>query len=445
MADITALDYILLPFYLIIIYKIAFYYRDKYYPLNHPFRNYFIPGLTVKIAGSLFIAFIYGYYYGDGDTFNFFTHAQIINNTLIDSPDTWWRLITHRADINNPEDMVIVQDLWWYDDISSYTTSCLGAIIGLFCFTKYIEINVITASIVFIGMWLMFVRFASQYSNTKLIALAILFMPGPAVWGSGLFKDSFCIFSVGCLVYSFYILFERKKLKAGLLILSVISIIIIILVKAYILVALVPVLIFKVLLEYRKRIRGNFIKKLVFYTVLLIAGFGIYKGMAVSVDALSKYNTENVLNVVKTQKDYLLSTNTNEGSFYNLGDFEPTIQGVSKLILPAINVTLFRPYPWEAKSVIQYLNMAESSATLLLTLYVIFTINPLVILKYIYQDSNLIMCLIFTMIFAFFVGISSYNFGALSRYKIPVTPFYITFIAILISKSNEEKIIKKQV
>ena len=50
------------------------------------------------------------------------------------------------------------------------------------------------------------------------------------------------------------------------------------------------------------------------------------------------------------------------------------------------------------------------------------------------KDPNLVFCLVFSIIFAFAVGISSYNFGALSRYKIPCLPFYATFCDIIIQQ-----------
>jgi hypothetical protein len=47
------------------------------------------------------------------------------------------------------------------------------------------------------------------------------------------------------------------------------------------------------------------------------------------------------------------------------------------------------------------------------------------------KDPNLSFFLVFSLIFAFAVGVSSYNFGALSRYKIPCLPFYAAFLIIL--------------
>lgn len=39
--------------------------------------------------------------------------------------------------------------------------------------------------------------------------------------------------------------------------------------------------------------------------------------------------------------------------------------------------------------------------------------------------------MLFSLTFAFIVGISSYNYGALSRYKIPAEVFFITALVIM--------------
>ena len=42
------------------------------------------------------------------------------------------------------------------------------------------------------------------------------------------------------------------------------------------------------------------------------------------------------------------------------------------------------------------------------------------------------------LVFAFAVGVSTYNFGTLMRYKIPVLPFYAIFLIIVIAQKNEK-------
>jgi hypothetical protein len=444
MAGITALDYILLPFYLWLIYKVAYYYRDKFYPEGHEYRPYFIAGLSAKIAGAIFIALFYYYYYGGGDSFNFFYHSQIINSTFFTAPDTWLRLITHHANARNLTDSMATSQMYWYNDTTSYTVACFGAFLGMFCFTKYLIISVLVAAISFIGIWLLFICFAQQYTHlVKKIAIAVLFMPGPVVWGSGLYKDSFCMFAIGCLCYCSYILFEKRNFRLILLILLLLSVYFLVTIKAYIIVMLAPVLVLKIILVYKKKASnsGGRLKFYLLFSLIALAGFYAGKKALNNITV----NPEDVIETIEHQKDYLLYVSlAQDGAAYDLGDFDPSISGILKMFVPAVNVTLFRPYPWESKSIIQLFNSAEATTVLLLTLYLIFTRNPFKTIRDIYRDPNLIMCLAFTLLFAFIVGVSTYNFGSLSRYKIPCTPFYMLFLMILIFRNKEETVENKE-
>jgi hypothetical protein len=203
---------------------------------------------------------------------------------------------------------------------------------------------------------------------------------------------------------------------------------------------LLPVLILKIILVYKEKASSRPEKRVIFYIVLsfitLITFFALKK---ISV-YLSTFTMENVLVTVTHQKEYLLRISLEQdGAAYDLGDFDPTLSGILNKILPAINVTLFRPYPWETRSIIQFFSSLESTIILFLTLYLVLKRNIFKTIKNIYKDPNLIMCLSFSLIFAFFVGISSYNFGSLSRYKIPSTPFYMLFLVILIFKEKKTR------
>ncbi|WCT11866.1 hypothetical protein [Mucilaginibacter jinjuensis] len=439
MEGITALDYILLPFYLWLIYRVAYYYRDKFYPEGHAYRPYFIPGLTAKIFGAIFISMFYWYYYGGGDSYTFFVHSRVINSTFLSAPDTWLRLMTHQADDQNLTDSMALSQMYWYNDVASYTVARVGAFLGLFCFTQYLIINVLVAVISFNGIWLLFICFAQQYTHLiKKIAIAILFMPGPTVWGSGLYKDSLCMFAIGCLCYSAYILFEKKNFRFILIVLLIISILLLVFIKAYIIAMLLPAMILKIILVYKKKTSARFGGRVKFYILLGIMSIGAVFAAKKIISSIT-ITPEDVIETIQHQKDYLLRVSlAQDGSAYNLGDFDPSINGILKMFIPAVNVTLFRPYPWESKSLIQLFNSSESTGVLLLTLYLLFTRNPFKTLKNIYTDPNLIMCLTFTLLFAFIVGVSTYNFGSLSRYKIPCTPFYMLFLMILIFKDKPE-------
>src|SRR5690606_10065711 len=128
------------------------------------------------IFGAIFIGLIYQYYYGGGDTFNFFTHAKVINSALGDSLMTWWKLVWHIPERTDGQYYPYMVRLWWYNDLSSYSVASVAAIIGLVTFTSYLPTAVLFAAISFTGVWALFRSFASIYPKlTMPIAIATLF------------------------------------------------------------------------------------------------------------------------------------------------------------------------------------------------------------------------------------------------------------------------------
>src|SRR5678815_4932367 len=132
-----------------------------------------------------------------------------------------------------------------------------------------------------------------------------------------------------------------------------------------------------------------------------------------------EYNIESVANKSFTTRDYLYRvSNEQDGSGYTLGDFDPTILGMLEQAPAGVNVTLFRPYLWEARKPIVMISAAEALFFLVFSIVVVFRNNPIRVVQRILADETLQFCLIFTLIFAFAVGISTSNFGSLVRYKI---------------------------
>jgi hypothetical protein len=129
------------------------------------------------------------------------------------------------------------------------------------------------------------------------------------------------------------------------------------------------------------------------------------------------------------------------GSSYDLGEIEFTASGIVKKIPQAINVALFRPYPWEAKNVMSIINSLESFVILLITIYVFIKVGILTFFRTITKNSFVIGALIFVLFFAFVVGFTSYNFGALSRFRIPLVSIYL-FILLYVRINHNKEVVK---
>ena len=430
---LTTWDLILAPIFLALLIVLAKSIRDKRYPKGHPLRKYYMPALYVKFGGAIFIALIYEFYYGGGgDSFNFFKHSQTINSSLDHSVATWWQLILRKPAENDPVLYEYAGQMEWYVDPASYTVARLGAFIGLLCGTTYIPIALIFAYIAFTGIWAMYVTFVNVYPRLyKQLAIAFLFIPSVIVWGSAMYKDTLCMFGLGWMTYTTFRLFINKDFSARNIFLLVFSFYLIAVVKLYILLAFLPALSLWLLLSYSHKIKSSGIRFVVRLAFIGVTVGGFFFFTEVFSAELNRYSLDKISETSAITRQWINYSSGDEGSAYDLGNFDASPLGMLSKLPAAVVVTLFRPFPWEAKKVIIALSMLEAFLFLCGTIFVFYKIGFGNFFKKIFQDPNLTFFFTFSVIFAFAVGISSYNFGALSRYKIPCLSFYSGMLYIL--------------
>jgi hypothetical protein len=439
-AQLTVLDFALLPFYLAFVYLIAYRTRNNKYGYKHPWRKYYIPALTIKIFGAIFIGLIYGYYYKGGDTFYYFNQAQVLNSALNESFEKWVNLLFHIPSANDGNYYEYISKMEWYTDPSSYTVVSITAFFSVFTLNTYLPTAIMFAFISFSGIWALFRTFASLYPQlTRPVAIAVLFIPSVVVWGSGIFKDTICLFGLGWLTYSTFRFLVQKDFSFRNIILAVLSFILIANIKLYILLGFTPALLMWIFFNYSQGIKNKSQKILVKFIFLAFVIGGFLFFMQRFANELGKYSLEKVAQTSSVTREWIYYSSGDEGSGYDLGVFDPTIAGMISKFPLAVNVTLFRPYIWETKKIIVALSSLEAILFLIITLKVLFMIGPVKIWKTISTDPTIQFCLIFSIIFAFAVGISSYNFGSLSRYKIPCMPFYALGLILIYYKHNPIK------
>lgn len=434
------------PIYLLILTYVAKYYRDKRYPKGHLLRPYYLRGLYIKFAGAVFIALVYEYYYGGGDTYNYFHQAKVINSSLSNSLETWFKLIFNYPVETNPELYPYVSQLIWYDG-SAYMVSVIAALLGLFSGTTYIPIALLFAYFSFTGVWAMYRTFVGIYPKLyKELAVVFFFIPSTFVWGSAVFKDTICMFGLGWLTYTTFRIFINRDFSRRNFFMLTLSFYLIYSIKIYILLGFLPALSVWLLTTYSAKIRIagiRFMSKVIFIVIAIIGFFFFSRIFA---KELERYSLDNIADTAATTRSYIFYISGEEGSAYDLGEFDPSIGGILKKFPQAVVVTLFRPFLWEARKVIVILSALEALLFLYFTVKA-FTVSGLkVTIRLIGKDPNLLFFLVFSLVFAFAVGISSYNFGALSRYKIPCLPYYGAFLVVLIyhQKLNTEPSIQSK-
>lgn len=431
-ANLSILDFALLPFYIGFVYLLAYRIRNSRYSKKDPIKKYFIPALTVKIFGAIFIGLVYGYYYKGGDTYYYFNQAQIINSSFDESFGKWINLLLHIPSSKDSNYYSYISQMEWYNDPASYAVVSITAFLSVFTLNTYLPTAVLFAFISFTGVWALFRTFSSIFpALIRPIAAAILFIPSVLVWGSGVFKDTFCLFALGWLTFAIFRFLLKKDFSFSNILIAILSFALIARIKLYILLGFVPALLVWIFFNYSQKIKNKSQKILVKFMFLVIVLGGLLFFMQQYASELGKYSLENVALTSRVTGGYIYWISGDEGSAYTLGDFSPTIGGMLSKFPLAVNVTLFRPYIWEAKKVLVLFSSFEAILFLYLSLKILFTIGVAKIWKTINSDPTIQFCLIFSLVFAFAVGISSYNFGALSRYKIPCLPFFALSLILI--------------
>lgn len=432
-------DIVITPLLLIIIGTSAIIVRPLF--TDEINRKYFLPALWAKILGAIALGFIYQFYYSGGDTFAYHTHgSRVLWEAFIDSPFEGIRIAFSNGEYG-PGLWEAADKIWFWRDPKSFTIIRIAFLFDLLTFSSYSATAALFSLLSFIGGWMMFITFYKLYPARHLwIACGCLFFPSIIFWGSGILKDTITLAFLGVITFYFYKIFIEKKFSIGNALLFLVSFYIIFSIKKYIVVAFLASAFVWFFAINVSHIKSTALKVLAFpLAIMLCLSLG-YLTINKVVEDDPKYALGRIAETAKvTAYDirYGWGARTGEGSGYTLGEMDGSFGSMIKLAPKAINVSLFRPYFWEVNNPLMVISATESLAILLLTLYVIFSIR-LKLLTYL-KEPTIFFCLIFSMIFAFGVGVSTYNFGTLARYKIPLLPYYLTALALIYDHWKRDK------
>lgn len=438
-------DLFLTPLYLGIFYAVAFGIRARV--TNQFTKQFFIPALTLKFIGAIALGLVYQFYYGGGDTYNYFFHTKIIYSAFGDSFSNGLKLLLDNGGSTDPATAKYVAQMYWHQPHSTeYATVRIAAFFGLFCFNNYSVIALFFAATSFSGLWAMYVTFARIRPHVyKQLAWAIFYIPSMFFWGSGLMKDSL---AVGALGWLFYALYRGAIQKRGILKAAAVGFLAayaLLSIKVYILLCFLPGALLWVFNENNALIKNQTVRILAKPIFFVVGGLiAIYAATNLT-KGDDKYDVDKIGERSKITADYLYETSVKQnGSAYTLGKQDGTIGGMVKLAPQAIVTALFRPLIFEARNPIMLLSAIEAGFFLIFTLRIFWRTGVVATLKFVATTPVLVMCFVFSLIFAASVAINSSNFGTLVRYKIPMIPFYLGGLYILQSMLDAQKAKRRQ-
>lgn len=431
-------DLLLPPIYLVIILFIAYKYKRKHQH-KHDAYKYFLPGLIAKISGAIALGLIYSFYYKGGDTTNYHFTANALINVLFNNPSDFVYVYFGSPHVSEFYLMNSLGDFtfWVNDEYAYFVSKCFVPVVML-AGRSYMASAVIVASVCYVSVWKMYMIFITEFPNLyKQLAFPILFIPSVIFWGSGILKDSIT-FSATCLyVYGFYWFIIKKNFNFSYVVSVILASYMLLSIKPYILFALLPGSIVWFVALRVDKINNGFIKVMIAPFIIAVGiGIGGFAMQKLSAE-LGQYSLDKVLNTAsEAQQD--LKQSYYGGNTFDIGNYEPTIQGVLSVAHKAIFAALFRPTILDVRNIVMFISALENTFILLFCVFLLIKLKIFGFFRLIKSHPLVLFSFLFSIFFAFSVGVSISNFGTLVRLKIPCIPFFMASLVIINSMLNAE-------
>ena len=263
-------------------------------------------------------------------------------------------------------------------------------------------------------------------------------VPSVVFWTSGVVKEAVAMIGVGLMVQAISRIrglispIELARLLLGAAMVA--------LIKPYVLFVLVGAL--GVLFYFRWASREGQVvqvRPLVLVSLSVISAFAIiglgYVFPSFAIDQLAEEAAYRQNFAYKTQAH----------SSYFIGDpTQNSLIGQVAYMPLGVITTWYRPFFFEARSVMALVSALEGSLFLLATILVVIRQDPLTLWRSMSRWPWLPFSMAFALVFGAVVGMVTSNFGTMVRYRVPLLPFLSLVLAVWSIKTEDLLVLLKE-
>lgn len=451
--------------------------------------------ITIKALGCAAYYWIYFCYFPNGqngDSASTMLDAKVVYDTLPEHPKDFFKIIfgLHSESESDPLYTKYFKQIqkWGRADVSSdfflndnRTPIRINALIMIFSFGKYAVHSLVMLILSFIGQLAFYKTFKRFFTGKEIILAAIIFLsPSILFWCSGVLKEPIALCLMGTFIYAYFKLLIDQDYKGKYVISLLVSCLLFLILKPYILILLLlPLVIYT--LAHRLQIKRVFLFYMTVSMVILALGMialkivfhkdvintivvrendfvslsrgGIFFDndthyLRLEYGRDSDYestDTTKKLFRMKPHAQYMywdlkklqdtifvndnqdtttlykhLWTNAPAGSAITMRRLEYSFSSIASFIPLAFYHVLCKPFFYDSRSIMEHMASLEN------LLFLGFFIMCFWKLKKTPIDKNLFWLCAFLVVMSFtLVGITTTVMGAIVRYKIPFIPFLL--------------------
>lgn len=359
------------------------------------------------------IGIYYGQYAYMYDTWGYHHLSVDEYKLLFNNPSEYFSNILHSGYEDKYGGFFSSHYSWWNDLKSNMFIKFLS-LINIFSFGNY-YVNVIFYSfITFTGPVAMYRVFGDVFPGKKVhVLLATFLIPSFAYWTSGIHKDGLVFMAISLIIYHVYFSLKEKRFRSHRLFPLLISFIIILSFRNFLLVILIPAL-FAWILSTRTQKRTSiiYISTYLICCLLFFSLRYVFPGL------------DFPQAVVDKQKAF---KELQGNSGIEFPELKPTIGSFIMNTPHALSSTTLRPHPGDVKHIFSM--AAATETTFLLLLFFLFLFWRTNGVK---STSFIWFCIFFSFSFLLTIGFTVNFLGAIVRYRSIVLPFLLVPVISLI-------------
>ena len=255
-------------------------------------------------------------------------------------------------------------------------------------------------------------------------------LPSALFWSCSLLKEPLAMIGLLFAVYGWHQMINRRKPRRSLLLVAL-SLVLVLVIKGYIF----PVFCLAIGAWHLARTiqdrRGDVAFKA---GHVIVAGAVVGVLVVVTGIVLPRFATDTITDQLAGMQ--ATGADVEGGSAYVLGQSSGASSASAQFALAplALLTALFRPLIFEVKSGTAAVSAVEMSAFVAATVVVLLRRGIVSSFSSMVKRPFLSFCACFVLIFSTCVGLGTTNMGTLSRYRMPMLPFFATLLLTLLAR-----------
>ena len=396
---------------------------QRYPPTEVP---YLMGSLVAHVLSACALVLLYTVYYDGGDITGYHRNGSYIVDLARLDPERLWPAV-FRMLFQRPDTVIAA------GQSSTGTMTALSTLLMFGLAKSLWGACILVAIASFGGKFLIFESLAAslpaRYRQRTLVAC--LWMPSVVFWSSGLVKEAFAIIGVGIVCAGMARALKNRVF--GLTIMGL-GMYLIALIKPYILFpAVISCSVWYYWSRTTSRKHGVGSRSTYLFVGLLVA-LGAYTVIA---QFFPGFSIAMFGESAAIQREASLTAEG--GSNFVIGDTtDRSLTGQMVYAPLALVTTLFRPTIFEVRNPLMLVSALETTFLTVLTLRSIWTRSPGVMLRTVLKEPVVLFAFTFAILMAIGVGLGTTNFGTLSRYRIPLMPFFALCVFVWAAPAVKE-------